>query len=140
MARGARKTPPPPTRSPIVTRSHSNDNIVPQTATTSNDDLRITVEPVTPNPMGGDIQEIVWQSLIRMHSTLAHIRQPNQPLNQPLDLSDTREQLGGTDLTLNPTDPILTPAAGGFGIPPSPPSSYPSSSREESSDKGSSSS
>jgi hypothetical protein len=63
-------------------------------------------------------------------------------LNQPLDLSDIREQLEGIDLTLNPTNPdhILTPATGGFGIPPSPPPSSPSSSREESSDKGSSSS
>ena len=59
MARGGRKTPPPPTHSPIVTRSHSYDNIVPQITNTSNDDLWIMVEPVTPNPTGGDIQEIV---------------------------------------------------------------------------------
>jgi hypothetical protein len=140
MARGGRKTPPPPNRSPIVTRSHSNDNIIPQTATTSNDDLRITVEPVTPNPIGGDVQEIVRQSLLRTHSAFAHLRQPNRPLDQPLDFSDIREQLGGTNLTLNPTDPILTPAAGGSGIPPSPPPSSPSSSGEDSSDEGSSSS
>jgi hypothetical protein len=140
MARGGRKTPPPPTRSPIVTRSHSDDNIVPQTTTTSNYDLWITVEPVTPNPSGGDIQEIVRQSLIRTHNSLARIRQPNRPLNQPLDFSDIREQLGGIDLTLNHTDPILTPVVGGSGIPPSPPSSSPSSSGEESSDEGSSSS
>jgi hypothetical protein len=55
MARGGRKTPPPHTLSPIVTRSQSNDNIVPQTTTTSNDDLRITVEPTTPNPTSGDV-------------------------------------------------------------------------------------
>jgi hypothetical protein len=75
-----------------------------------------------------------------MHSALAHIRQPNRPLNQPLDFSDIREQLGGTDLTLNPTDPILTIVVGGSGIPPSPPPSSPSFSGEESSDEGSSSS
>jgi hypothetical protein len=138
MARGGRKTPPPPNRSPIVTRSHSNDNIPPQTTTTSNDDPRITVEPTTPNPTGGDIQEIVRQSLIRTHSALARLRQPNRPLDQPLDFSDIREQLGGTNLTVNPTDPILTPAAGGSGIPPSPPPSSPSSSGEDSSDEGSS--
>jgi hypothetical protein len=39
---------------------------------------------------------------------------------------------------VNPTDPILTPAAGGYGIPPSPPPSSPSSSGEDSSDEGSS--
>jgi hypothetical protein len=77
MARGGRNTPPPPNRSPIVTRSHLNDNISPQTTTTSNDDPRITVEPATPNPTGGDIQEIVCQSLIRTHSDLAYLRQPN---------------------------------------------------------------
>jgi hypothetical protein len=104
--------------------------------TTSNDDLRITIEPVTLNPTGGDIQEIVRQSLIRTHSALARIRQPNRPLNQPLDFSDIREQLGGIDLTLNPTDPILTPAAGGSGIPPSPPPSSPSYSGEQSLDEG----
>jgi len=74
MARGGRKTPPPPTRSPIVTISHSDNNIFPQTTTTSNNDLQITVEPVTPNPLGGDIEEIVCQSLIRTNSALAYIR------------------------------------------------------------------
>jgi hypothetical protein len=123
MARGGCKTPPPPTCSPIVTRSHSNDNIVPQTTTTSNDNPWITVEPVTPNPPGDDIQEIVRQSLIRTHSVLARIRQPSWPLNKPLDFFDIREKLEGTDLTLNPTNPdhILNPAAGGSSIPPSPP-------------------
>jgi hypothetical protein len=58
-----------------MTRSRSKDNIVPQTTTTSNDDLQIIVEPVTPNPTGGDIQEIVRQSLIRTHSALARTRQ-----------------------------------------------------------------
>ena len=57
--KGSCKTPPPPNRSPIVTRRHSNNNIPLQTATTSTDDPRITVEPTTPNPTGGDIQEIV---------------------------------------------------------------------------------
>jgi hypothetical protein len=123
-----------------VTRIHSNENIVPQTTTTSNDDLWITVEPVTPNPTGGDIQDIFHQSLIRTHNAFTHLRQPNRTLNQPLDFSDIKEQLGSTDLTLNPTDPIHTPAAGGFGIPPSPPPSSPSSSGEQSSDEGSSSS
>ena len=75
MAQGGRKTPPPPNHSPIVTRSHSKDNIPPQTTTTSNDDLRITVEPVTPNPTGGDIQEIVHQSLLKTHSALARLSQ-----------------------------------------------------------------
>jgi hypothetical protein len=138
MARGGRKTPPPPNRSPIVTRSHSNDNIPLQTATTSTDDPQITVEPATPNPTGGDIQEIVRQSLIRTHSASARLRQPNRPLDQPLDFSDIREQLGGTNLTVNPSDPTLNPAAGGSGIPPSPPPSSPSSSGGDSSDEGSS--
>ena len=73
------------------------------------------VEPVTPNSPGGDIQDIVRQSLIKTHSALARIRQPNRPLNQPLYFFDIREQLAGTDLTLDPTNPdhILTPAAGG---------------------------
>jgi hypothetical protein len=129
MARGGRKTPPPPNRSPIVTRSHLNDNIPPQTTTTSNDNLRITVEPTTPNPTGGDVQEIVCQSILRTHIAFAHLRKPNQPLDQPLYFSDIREKLGGTNLTLNPTDPILTPATGGSGIPPSPRPSPPSSSQ-----------
>jgi hypothetical protein len=59
-------------------------------------------------------------------------------LDQPLDFSDIREQLWGTNLTVNPTNPILTPAAGGSGIPPSPPPSSPSSSGKDSSDEGSS--
>jgi hypothetical protein len=74
MARGGRKTPPPPNRSVIVTRSHSNDKIPPQIATTSNGNPQITVESATPNPTGGDIQEIVRQSLIRTHSALARLR------------------------------------------------------------------
>jgi hypothetical protein len=63
-------------------------------------------------------------------------------MNQPLDFSNIREQLEGTDLTLNPMDPdhILTPTAGGSSIPPSTPPSSPYSSGEESSDEGSSSS
>jgi hypothetical protein len=138
MARGGRKTPPPPNRSPIVTRSHSNDNIPPQTTITSTDDPQITIEPTTPNPIGGDIQEIVRQSLIRTHSALACLRQPNHPLDQPLDFSDIREQLGGIDLTMNPSDPILNPAVGGSRLPPSPPPSSPSSSGGDSSDEGSS--
>jgi hypothetical protein len=77
MSRDSRKTPTQPTRSPIVKISHSNDNIIPQTTTISNNDLQITVEPVTPNPTGGDVQEIVRQSLIRKHSVFTHLRQPN---------------------------------------------------------------
>jgi hypothetical protein len=138
MARGSRKTPPPPNRSPIVTRSHSNDNIPLQTATTSTDDPQIIVQPTTPNPTGGDIQDIVHQSLIKTHSALARLRQPNRPWGQPLDFSYIREQLGGTDLTVNPTDPNLNPTAGGSGIPPSPPPSSPSSSGRDSSDEGNS--
>jgi type II secretory pathway component PulM len=78
MARGSRKTPPPHTRSPIVTRSHSDNNVTSQTTTTSNENPQITIEPVTPNPQGSDVQEIVRQSLLRTHSALAHIRQPGQ--------------------------------------------------------------
>jgi hypothetical protein len=126
MARGGRKTPPPPNRSPIVTRSHSNNNFPPQIETTSTHNPQITIDPTTPNPTGGDIQELVRQSLVRTHSALARLRQPNRPLDQPLDFSDIREQLGGTNLTVIPTDPILTPAAGESGIPPSPPPSSPS--------------
>jgi hypothetical protein len=138
MERGGRKNPPPPNRSPIMTKIHSNDNIPLQIATTSTNDPWITVEPTTPNPTGGDIQEIVRQSLIRTHSALARLRKPNHPLDQPLDFSDIREQLGGTNLTVNPTDPIINPIVGRSGIPPSPPPSSPSSSGGGSSDEGSS--
>ena len=79
MARGGHKTPPPPNQSPIVTRIHSNENIPLQTTTTSTDDPPITVEPTTPNPTGGDIQQIVCQSLIKTHSALASLRRPNRP-------------------------------------------------------------
>jgi hypothetical protein len=74
MAQGSHKTPPPPNRTPIVTRSHSQDNIPPQTTTTSTEDPQITVELATPNPTGGDIQEIVRQTLIKTHSALASLR------------------------------------------------------------------
>jgi ribonuclease HI len=137
MARGGRKTPPPPNRSPIVTRSRSFDSIPPQTTTTSTEDPQITVEPATPNPTGGDIQEIFRQSLIKSHKAFASLRQPNRPWGQPLDFSEVREQLGDIDLTVNPTDPNTNPAAGGSGIPPSPPPSSPSSSGgDSSSDEG----
>jgi hypothetical protein len=66
------------------------------------------------------------------------LRQPKRPLDQPLDFYDIREQLGGSNLTVNPTDPNLNTAAGGSGIPPSPPPSSPSSSGGDSSDEGSS--
>jgi hypothetical protein len=121
MARGGRKTPPPPNRTPIVTRSRSQDNIPPQTATTSTEDPQITVEPATPNPTGGDIQEIFRQSLIKSHKAFASLRQPHRPWSQPLDFSEVREQLGDIDPTVNPTDSNTNPAAGGSGIPPSPP-------------------
>jgi hypothetical protein len=142
MACGGRKTPPPHTRSPVVTRSHSDDNVTSQIATTSNENPQITAEPVTPNPPGSDVQEIIHQALLRTHGALGHIRQTSRPLNQPLYFSDIREQLEGNGLLLNPTNPdrILTLAVGGSGIPPSPPPSSPSSSGEESSDEGSSSS
>jgi hypothetical protein len=81
-----------------MTRSHSNDNIPPQTTTTSTDDPQITVEPATPNPTGGDIQEIVRQYLIKTHSALASLRRPNCTWGQPLDFYDIREQLGDTNL------------------------------------------
>ena len=137
MARGGRKTPPPPNLTPIVTRSRSQDNIPLQTATTSSEDPQITVEPTTPNPTGGDTQEIIRQSLIKTHSPLSRLRQPNRPWGQPLDFFDIREQLGDTNLTVNLTDPNTNPAAGGSGIPPSPPPSSPSSSGgDSSSDEG----
>ena len=126
----------PPNHSPIVSRIHSQDNIPLQTTTTSTDDPQITVEPATPNPTCGDLQEIVCQSLIKTHSALARLRQPNHPWGQLLDFSDIREQLGDTNLTVNPTDPITNPVAGGSGIPPSPPPSSPSSSGGDSSDEG----
>ena len=74
MAHGGRKTPPPHTRSPVITRSRSDNNVTLETTTTSNDNPEIPIEPVTPVPQGVDVQEIVCQSLIRMHSALAHIR------------------------------------------------------------------
>jgi hypothetical protein len=125
MARGGRKTPPPPNRSPIVTRSRSFDSIPPQTTTTSTEDPQITVESTTPNPTSDDIQEIFRQSLIQSHKAFASLRQPNHPWGQPLDFSEVREQLGDINLTVNPTDPNTNPAIGGSGIPPSPPPSSP---------------
>jgi hypothetical protein len=102
---------------------------------------------VTPVPQGVNVQEIVRQSLIRTHSSLAHIRQPGRPLNQPLDFTDIQQQIQGTGLPENPlgcntTNPTETPILGtrGSGIPHSPPGSSPSSSRGYSSDEGSSSS
>ena len=139
MARGGRKTPPPPNHSPIVTRSCSFDSIPSQIATTSTEDPQITVEPTTPNPTGGDFQEIIRQSLIKTHSSLASLRRPNRPWGQPLYFYDIREQLGDIDLTVNPIDPNTNPATGGSGIPPSPPpSSPPSSGGDSSSDEGNS--
>jgi hypothetical protein len=141
MARGGRKTPPPPNRTPIVTRSRSQDNIPPQTTTTSTEDPQIIVEPSTPNPTGGDIQEIFRQSLIKSHKAFASLRQPHHPWSQPLDFSEVRDQLGDIDPTVNPTDSNTNPAAGGSGIPPSPPPSPPpsspsSSGGDSSSDEG----
>jgi hypothetical protein len=139
MARGGRKNPPPPNRTPIVTRSRSQDNIPPQTTTTSTEDPQITVEPTTPNPTGGDIQEIFRQSLIKSHKSFASLRQTHRPWIQPLDFSEVRDQLGDIDPTVNPTD--SNPVAGGSGIPPSPPPSPPpsspsSSGGDSSSDEG----
>jgi hypothetical protein len=139
MARGVRKTPPPPNRTPIVTRSRSQDNIPPQTTTTSTEDPQITVEPTTPNPTGGDIQEIFRQSLIKSHKGFASLRQPHRPWSQPLDFPEVRDQLGDIDPTVNATD--SNPIAGGSGIPPSPPPSPPpsspsSSGGDSSSDEG----
>jgi hypothetical protein len=141
MARGGRKTPPPPNRTPIVTRSRSQDNIPPQTATTSTEYPQITVEPATPNPTGGDTQEIFRQSLIKSHKAFASLRQPHRPWSQPLDFSEVREQLGDLDPTVNPTDSNTNSATGGSGIPPSPPHSSPpsspsSSGGDSSSDEG----
>jgi ribonuclease HI len=141
MARGGRKTPPPPNRTPIVTRSRSQDNIPPQTTTTSTEDPQITVEPATPNPTGGDTQEIFRQSLIKSHKAFASLRKPHRPWSQPLDFSKVREQLGDLDPTVNPTDSNTNSVAGGSGIPPSPPHSSPpsspsSSGGDSSSDEG----
>jgi hypothetical protein len=145
MARGGCKTLPPHTHSSVVTRSFSNNNVKLETTTTSNNNPQFLVEPVTPAPQGVDVQEIVHQSLIRKHYALAHIIQLGSPLNQPLDFSDIQEKLEGTTLLSNPlgdntTNPTKTPTLeiGGSDIPPSPPSSYPSSSRGESSDEDSS--
>jgi hypothetical protein len=85
MACGGRKTPPPHTRSPVIMRSHSDNNVTLETTTTSNDKLEIPIELVTPVPQGADVQEIVRQSLIRTHSALSRIKQPRRPLNQPID-------------------------------------------------------
>jgi hypothetical protein len=93
-----------------VTRIHSNDNIPPQTTTTSTDDPQITVEPTTPNPTGGDIQEIVHQSLIKTHSALARLRQPNYPWGQPLDFSDIKEQLGDIKLPKETLNNVTKPS------------------------------
>jgi hypothetical protein len=138
MARGGRKTPPPPNRTPIVTRIRSQDNIPPQTATTSTEDPHIAVEPTTPNPNGSDIQEIFRQSRIKSHKAFSSLRQPHRPWSQPLDFSEVKDQLGDIDATVNPTD--SNPAAGGSGIPPSPPPSpppsSPSSEGDSSSDEG----
>jgi hypothetical protein len=141
MARGGRKTPPPPNRTPIVTRSRSQDNIPPQTTTTSTKDPQITVEPTTPNPTGSDIQEIFRQSLIKSHKAFSSLRQPHRPWSQPLYFSEVKDQLGDIDPTVNPTDSNTNPAAGGSGIPPSPPHSPPpsspsSSGGDSSSDEG----
>ena len=82
--------------------------------------MQITIEPVTPNPQGSDVQEIVRQSLLRKHGALARIRQPDRPLNQPLDFSDIREKLEGTGFLLNPKDSDHIPAHAfeRSGIPP----------------------
>jgi hypothetical protein len=90
MAHGGRKTPPPHTRTHVVMRNRSDNNVTLETTTTSTDNPEIPVEPVTLVPQGDNVQEIVRESLIRMHSALAHIRQPGRPLNQPLDFSDIR--------------------------------------------------
>jgi hypothetical protein len=139
MARGGRKTTAPPNCSPILTKIHSQDNIPLQTTTTSTEDPQIIVEPATPNPTGSDIQEIIRQYLIKTHSALARLRQPNRSWGQPLEFYDIREQLGDNNLTANPTDPITNLAVGGSGIPPSPPPSSPYSFGGDSySDKGNS--
>jgi hypothetical protein len=74
IERGGHKTPPPHTHTLVVTRSRSKNNVTLEIETTSDDNPEILVEPVKPAPQGADIQEIVCQSLIRMHSALAHIR------------------------------------------------------------------
>jgi hypothetical protein len=116
-----------------VTRIRSQDNIPPQTTTTSTEHPQMTVDPTTPNPTGGDLEDIVRRSLIKTHSALASLRQPNRLWGRTLDFSDIREQLGDTNLTVNPSDPITNLTAGGSGIPPSPPPSSPSSSGGDSS-------
>jgi hypothetical protein len=73
MARGGRKT-PPNNRSPIVTRSHSDNNVTLETTNTSNNTPDIPIELITPVPQGIDVQEIVRQTIIRTQTTLSCIR------------------------------------------------------------------
>jgi hypothetical protein len=73
MARGGRRT-PPNNRSPVVTRSHSDPNVILDPATTSETTPDIPTEPVTPVPQGIDVQEIVRQSILRTQSALSRIR------------------------------------------------------------------
>jgi hypothetical protein len=144
MARGGRKT-PPNNHFLVVMCSRSETNITIETTTTSNDNLDIPIEPVTPLPQGIDVQEIFCQTLIRTQSALYHIRQPGRHFNQPLDLKNIQEQFQGIGLprSIVGTDNITNPAealilgAGGSGTPPSPPGSSPPSSRGESLDEGS---
>jgi hypothetical protein len=85
MACGGRKTPPPHTCSLFVTRIHLENNVMIEIKTTSNDNLEFHIEPMTPSPQGVGTQEIVHHSLVRTHSSLARIRQPGRPINQPFD-------------------------------------------------------
>jgi hypothetical protein len=59
MAHGSHKIPPPHTFSPIVTQSHSKNNVTSETTTTLNENPQIPIEPVTQNTQGANLQEIV---------------------------------------------------------------------------------
>jgi len=132
-----------------VTRSRSDPTVIHDLATTSEASPDILVEPVTLIPQGIDVQEIICnsrQSILRTWGALSRLRQSGVQLNQPLSFSNLQEDPLDTDLpnhTLgdNITDPFeaLILGARGFGLQPSLPGSFPPSSREESSDEGSSS-
>jgi hypothetical protein len=68
---------PPNNRSPVVTRSHSDSVVVPETTTTYEAQPIIPVEPATLLLQEIDVQEIIQnsrQSIIRTQGTLARLR------------------------------------------------------------------
>ena len=72
MAQGGQKT-PPNNCSPVLTHSRSDSTVIPETATTSEAQPIIHVEPATLLPWGIDVQDIIQnsrQSIIRTQDTL----------------------------------------------------------------------